>query len=89
MAAGDDERNKIAVAIYGQLGKALKELGSSDDLQYRLQELEKVARIYAQLAEVPSAQQPTESPAEELTNSEKYQLATRDMAKKRKPQIVE
>jgi hypothetical protein len=53
MPAGNNEKNKTAAALYEQLEKELEELVSSDDQGYRLQELERIARIYALVAEAP------------------------------------
>lgn len=53
--AGLSEKGKTAAALYTQLGKELEELVSSsaNDQRYRLQEMERLARIYALVAEVP------------------------------------
>ncbi|MCA2303171.1 hypothetical protein JF770_06330 [Mycobacterium intracellulare] len=53
MPAGNNEKNKTAGALYAQLGKELDELVKNNDQQYRLQELERIARIYALVAEAP------------------------------------
>ena len=44
--AGINEKSKTAAALYVQLEKEVEELvAGSEDQQYRLQELEKIARI--------------------------------------------
>lgn len=54
MATAHNEKSKTAGALYKQLEKELEELVSGDNDQgYRLQELEKIARIYALVAEAP------------------------------------
>jgi hypothetical protein len=54
MPAAIDEKNKTAAALYAQIQKELDELVSSmEDQEYRLPELERIARIYALVAEAP------------------------------------
>ncbi|MBS4728537.1 hypothetical protein MSM1_09355 [Mycobacterium sp. SM1] len=54
MPAAVNEKNKTAAALYTQLGKELEELVSkNEDQGYRLQELERIARIYTLVAETP------------------------------------
>ncbi|BBZ11587.1 hypothetical protein [Mycobacterium branderi] len=53
--AGINEKSAAAKALYNQVAKEVEELVSKnpDDQGYRLQELEKIARIYALVAEAP------------------------------------
>jgi len=55
MQPASDEKNKTAAALYVQLQKELAEVAGivDDDEGYRLQELEKIARIYALVAHSP------------------------------------
>ena len=51
MSAAVDEKNKTAAALYAQIQKELDELVSvMEDQEYRLPELERIARIYALVA---------------------------------------
>ena len=58
--AGINEKGKTAAALYKQLEKGLEELVSgSEDREYRVQELERIARIYALVAEAPVIRTPS------------------------------
>jgi hypothetical protein len=51
---GVNEKSKAAAALYAQIEREVDELvSSSEDQAYRLQELEKIARIYAHVAHAP------------------------------------
>jgi hypothetical protein len=57
MPAANDEKNKTAAALYAQIQTELDELVSSiEDQEYRLPELERIARIYALVAHSPAHQ---------------------------------
>jgi hypothetical protein len=53
-AAPLDEKNKTAAVLYAQIQRELDVLVSEiEDQEYRLPELERIARIYALVAEAP------------------------------------
>jgi hypothetical protein len=57
MPAANDEMDKTAAALYAQIQKELDQLlDEIDEQEYRLPELERIARIYALVAHSPAHQ---------------------------------